>query len=118
MDQQNTREEIVRIVRRLGFLFSYHGTGYLVDAVLMCVQNPEALTAVTKEVYPAIAKKTGGKWRTVERNMRTAMEGFWQRGNREYLNELAGYELRVRPSVGELINYIAGYIWEQGLNRH
>ena len=114
MEQQNTREEIVQIVRKLGFQFSYRGTFNLVDAVGLCIEDPEALTAVTKLVYPAVGKKTGDKWRTVERNMRTALEGFWQRGNREFLNEIAGYELRMRPSVGEIINYIAGYMWEQG----
>lgn len=113
MEQQNTREDVVRVVRRLGFLFSYRGTSCLVDAVLLCVHDPEALTAVTKRVYPAIAKETGAKWRTVERNLRTAVEAFWERGNREFLNELAGYDLRVRPSVGEIINYITGYIREQ-----
>lgn len=117
MEQQNTREEIVRVVRRLGFVFSYQGTSSLVEAVMLCVQDPEALTAVTKRVYPAIAKKTGTKWRNVERNLRTTMDAFWERGNRELLNELAGYDLRVRPSVGEIINYIAGYIRDQELNK-
>ena len=107
----------MRVVRRLGFVFSYRGTGSLVDAVMLCVQDPEALTAVTKRVYPAIARKKGVKWRSVERNLRTAVDAFWERGNRELLNELAGYDLRVRPSVGEVINYIAGYIREQELDK-
>lgn len=115
MEQQNTRDDVVRIVRRLGFLFSYQGTSCLVDAVMLCIQDPEALTAVTKRVYPAIAKAKGTKWRSVERNLRTTLDVFWERGNREFLNELAGYELRVRPSVAEVINYITGYIWEQEL---
>lgn len=113
MEQQNIREDVVRVVRRLGFAFSYMGTSSLVDAVVLCVQDPEALTAVTKRVYPTIAKKKGTKWRNVERNLRTAMDAFWERGNRELLNELAGYDLRVRPSVGEIINYIVGYIQDQ-----
>ena len=45
--------------------------------------------------------------------MRTTVDAFWARGNREMLNELAGFELRVRPSVGEVINYIVGYLLEQ-----
>lgn len=113
MEHQNTREEVVQVVRKLGFIFSYQGTNCLVEAVMLCVHEPDALTAVTKRVYPAVAKLTGTKWRTVERNLRTAVIAFWERGNREYLNELVGYDLRLRPSVGELINYIAGYIWEQ-----
>ena len=113
MEQGYTREDVARVVRRLGFIFSYRGTGCLVDAVLVCVQEPDALTAVTKRVYPAVAKQRGAKWRTVEHNMRTTVDAFWARGNREMLNELAGFELRVRPSVGEVINYIVGYLLEQ-----
>lgn len=113
MMEQHTREDVVRVIRRLGFIFSYQGTGSLVDAVLVCIREPDALTAVTKRVYPAVAKRTGTKWRNVERNLRTAVDAFWERGNREFLNELAGFPLRVRPSVGEVINYIVGYLLEQ-----
>lgn len=114
MDQTTSREDIERVVRKLGFVFSYGGTNCLVDSVLICVQDPEALTAVTKLVYPAVAKRRGiKKWRNVERNMRTAVEAFWVRGNRDFLNEMAGFPLRVQPSVGEIINYIVGYILDQ-----
>lgn len=116
MEQQITREDVVRVIRRLGFVFSYRGTSSLVDAVLLCVQEPDALTAVTKRVYPAIAKETGAKWRSVERNLRTTVDAFWERGNRAFLNEMAGYELRVRPSMGEILNYIVGYLREQERN--
>ena len=82
MEQQNIREDVVRVVRRLGFAFSYMGTSSLVDAVVLCVQDPEALTAVTKRVYPVIARKKGTKWRNVERKLRTAMpSGNGETGN-------------------------------------
>lgn len=113
--QAGSRENVEHILRRLGFLYSYNGTKNLVDAVLLCYREPDALTAVTKRVYPEIAKQQGTRWRNVERNMRTALEAFWDRGNRELLNDLAGFKLRVRPSVGEVINYIVGYIQDQEL---
>lgn len=115
--QVESREHIEQVVRRLGFLYSYRGTANLVDAVLLCCREPDALTAVTKRVYPEIAKQEGSKWRNVERNMRTTVEDFWDRGNRELLNYMVGYDIRVRPSVGELISYIAGYVREEKLNQ-
>ena len=116
--QSGSRKNVEHIIRRLGFLYSYMGTDLLVDAVLLCYREPDALTAVTKRVYPEIAKQQGTKWRNVERNMRTALEAFWDRGNRALLNDMAGFELRVRPSVGEIINYIVGYIRDQELDLH
>lgn len=116
--QAGSRKNVEHILRRLGFLYSYMGTDLLVDAVLICYREPDALTAVTKRVYPEIARHEGTKWRNVERNMRTALEAFWDRGNRAFLNEMAGFELRVRPSVGDIINYIVGYIRDQELDLH
>lgn len=113
--QAGSRTNVEYLFRRLGFLYSYMGTDLLVDAVLLCYREPDAITAVTKRVYPEIAKQEGTKWRNVERNMRTALEAFWDRGNREFLNDMAGFELRVRPSVGEIINYVVGYIRDQEL---
>lgn len=113
--QAGSRKNVEYIMRRLGFLYSYMGTDLLIDAVLICYREPNALTAVTKRVYPEIAKQEGTKWRNVERNMRTAVEACWERGNRAFLNEMAGYELRIRPSVGEIINYVVGYIRDQEL---
>lgn len=110
--QDGSREMVEQLIRRMGFLFSYHGTWNLVDAVLLCIREPDALTAITKRIYPTIAKKEGSNWRRVERNMRTAVDAFWERGNRELLSSMAGYSLMVRPSVGEIINYITGYIRE------
>lgn len=109
MEQQVTRRSIERVIRKLGFRYSHDGTDFLVESVLICVREPDALNAVTKRVYPVVAKQAGKKWKAVERNMRTAMESFWKFGNREYLNQLAGFDLRVQPTVGEVINYITGY---------
>lgn len=115
--QAGSRKNVEHILRRLGFLYSYMGTNLFVEAVLLCYREPDALTAVTKRVYPEIARQRGTRWRNVERNMRTALEGFWERGNRDFLNEMAGFTLRMQPSVGDLLNYIVGYIRDQELEQ-
>lgn len=115
--QAGARENVERIIRQLGFGYSYRGTNNLVDAVLLCYREPEALTAITKRVYPEVARQAGTNWRNVERNLRTTVEAFWDRGNRELLNRMVGYDLRVRPSVGEIISYIVNYVREQAWNK-
>lgn len=115
-NRAGTRENVEHIVRRLGFGYSYRGTNNLVDAVLLCYREPDALFAITKRVYPEVARQSGTKWRNVERNLRTAVEAFWDKGNRDLLNRMVGFDLRVRPSVGEIISYIVAYIKDQERN--
>lgn len=115
MGNRSEREIVERVVRQLRFPFLRLGTNNLVDAVLLCSTRPELLGAITKEVYRVVAQKAGTGWRNVEFNLRTARDEFWESGNRALLNEMAGFELQARPSVGEIINYIVGYIRDNGL---
>lgn len=115
MDRETSRDIIERVVRRLGFTNTYSGTPNLVDAVQICYNDPGLLTAVTKEVYPMVARKADCHWKNVERNLRTASEACWNRGNRTFLNEMAGFELQTKPTTGELINYIVGYLKDNHL---
>lgn len=110
MEKRNPRSVVEQVVFRLGFVLSSIGTPYLIEAVLLCCEDVTALTAVTKRVYPAVARLCGNRWKNVERDLRTALEKFWNQGNVDFLNEMVGFELRVRPTVGELISYIVGYI--------
>ena len=110
MAKRDPRSVVEQIIYRLGFVFSRIGTAYLIEAVLLCCADITALTAVTKRVYPAVARLTGSRWKNVERDLRTATETFWRHGNLDFFNEIVGFELRVRPTVGELISYIVFYI--------
>lgn len=115
MSRRNSRDVIERVVRQLGFTITYRGTPNLVDAVQLCYDEPRLLTAVTKEVYPQVARMSDSPWKNVERNLRTASDACWNRGNRAFLNEMAGYELKTKPTTGELINYIVGYLKDNQL---
>ncbi len=115
MEQEYSRDVIERVIRRLGFTHTYKGLPCLVEAVELCYDEPRLLTAVTKEVYPKIAKRRNRPWKNVERNLRTASEACWYRGNRAFLNEMAGYELQTKPTSGELINYIVCYLKDNRL---
>lgn len=115
MRTRTPRDIVEQIFRRLGFVFTLMGTDNFVDAVLLCCRDRNALNAVTKEVYPVIARREHTRLKNVEHNMRTARDNFWLRGNTELLNQMVGYRLTACPSVGELINYVVGYIKDTGV---
>ena len=50
------------------------GYTYIKQAVLICLDNPSAINAVIKLLYPAIADANGTTWGRVERAIRHAIE--------------------------------------------
>ena len=55
------------------------------------IDNVELLGAVTKELYPSIAKKFNTTPSRVERAIRHAIEVAWSRGKVDAINQLFGY---------------------------
>ena len=115
MRQYSALEVIENEIRRLGFSGTYSGMDNLVVAVALVWQDPSMLHAVTKVLYPEVARRCGGNGRNVERNLRTASKACWDWGNRELLNKMAGFELNSKPTTGELIDYIVHYLRVEGL---
>ena len=54
------------------------GYMYLREAITMVVNDMELLSAVTKELYPSIAKKYNTTASRVERAIRHAIEVAWE----------------------------------------
>ena len=70
----------------------------------------DMLSAVTKELYPAIAKKNKTTPSRVERAIRHAIEVAWNRGKIETINSLFGYtvaEDKGKPTNSEFIAIVA-----------
>ena len=110
MTEEKRKEEIEEVVRHIGINGTYQGLRCLVHGVDLAYDDPRLLSAVTKELYPEIARRVGGNGKTVERNLRTAVTVCWEYGNRRFLDELAGFTLRERPTSGEMIDYLVHYI--------
>ena len=84
--------------------------GHLRDAILLTMNEPEYINAVTKRLYPEIAKKNGTTASRVERAIRHAIEVAWDRGDVDTLNSYFGYtihNLRGKPTNSEFIAMIA-----------
>lgn len=89
---------------------SLKGFRYLTIATVLVVLVPERLERITKEIYPEVARRCGTKSSRVERCMRKAINHFWEAGNREALDQMAGYHLDKRPTNTEFIDLVSIYI--------
>lgn len=106
-------EKITKLLQALGVPAQLNGYSYLREAICLVVENPEEITAVTKQIYPAIAKKHGASAASVERAIRHAIEVSWTRGNVEEMDRIFGYTIsndKGKPTNSEYIAMIADHI--------
>ena len=102
--------EITNIIHEIGVPAHIKGYMYLREAITMVVNDMELLSAVTKELYPSIAKKYNTTASRVERAIRHAIEVAWGRGQIEAINKLFGYTVnndKGKPTNSEFIAIIA-----------
>lgn len=109
-DSQQLEIEITNIIHEIGVPAHIKGYHYLRDAILMVVEDMDLLGAVTKELYPAIARDNKTTPSRVERAIRHAIEVAWNRGRMETINNLFGYTVQCdkgKPTNSEFIAIIA-----------
>ena len=102
--------EIERLIRSLGIGATYRGYRYLSCGISLCLKDENYLLSVSKLLYPQIAQIYCTTSCSVERNIRTVIKVCWDRGNKNYLEELAMHPLDSRPTSGEFIDILVAYI--------
>lgn len=103
-------EQITNIIKELGIPAHVKGYFYVREAITMVVNNTELINAVTKELYPNIAKKYNTTGSRVERAIRHSIEVAWTRGNSNFINKLFGYNINLKngkPTNSEFIATIS-----------
>ena len=88
----------------------YERYQYLRCAIMMTIDDNEVINAVTKVLYPTVAKKYQTTTSRVERAIRHAIEVAWDRGDVDTLNSFFGYTIqnsRGKPTNSEFIAMIA-----------
>ena len=76
----------------------------------MVIEDSDIINAVTKILYPSVAKKYATTSSRVERAIRHAIEVAWDRGDIDVLNSYFGYTIhnnRGKPTNSEFIAMIA-----------
>ena len=104
---------VTDIIHEIGVPAHIKGYQYLREAIILTVGDMEIINAVTKVLYPAVAKKFGTTPSRVERAIRHAIEVAWDRGDIETLQRIFGYTVsngKGKPTNSECIAMIADSI--------
>lgn len=102
--------KVTQILHEIGVPAHIKGYHYLRDSIIMSVEKPEIINAVTKQLYPSVAKKYDTTSSRVERAIRHAIEVAWDRGDIDVLNSYFGYTIhndRGKPTNSEFIAMIS-----------
>ena len=104
---------VSNMIKTIGVPAHIKGYQFLRDAIMWVIEDMEVINAVTKELYPGIAKKHKTTSSRVERAIRHAIEVSWQRGDIDTLDKLFGHTVKFtkdKPTNSEFIAMIADRI--------
>ncbi len=113
-DRSVALERIVTsIIHEVGVPAHIKGYQYVREAIVLAVQDMEVINAVTKVLYPEVARRYNTTPSRVERAVRHAIETAWDRGDLETLQRYFGYTVsntKGKPTNSEFIAMIADRI--------
>ena len=101
---------VTDIIHEIGVPAHIKGYQYLREAIILTINDMDIINAVTKVLYPTVAKKFGTTPSRVERAIRHAIEVAWDRGDLETLQKFFGYtvsNIKGKPTNSEFIAMIA-----------
>ena len=89
--QMQLENRVTDMIHEIGIPAHIKGYHYLRDAIIMAVEDMDVLNAITKVLYPTVAKMHQTTASRVERAIRHAIEVAWSRGKLDTLDHLFGY---------------------------
>ncbi len=101
---------VTNLIHDVGVPAHIKGYQYLREAIIMSVENEEIINAVTKTLYPSLAKTFKTTPSRVERAIRHAIEVAWNRGQIEVHDKIFGYTVnsnKGKPTNSEFIAMLA-----------
>ena len=113
------KNTVTSVIHEIGVPAHIKGYQYLREAIIIAVNDMEVINAVTKVLYPEVAKRFGTTPSRVERAIRHAIEVAWDRGDLETLQKYFGYTVsntKGKPTNSEFIAMIADRLMLNGDN--
>ncbi len=107
------QREVTAVIHEVGVPAHIKGYQYVREAIIIAVQDMEVINAVTKVLYPEVARRFNTTPSRVERAVRHAIEVAWDRGDLETLQRYFGYTVsnaKGKPTNSEFIAMIADRI--------
>lgn len=100
---------ISRFLLRTGIRPNLYGYIYLRQGILIGLQDTSVMTSITKKLYPSIAASCQTTPVKVERGIRNAIQGLWEKGDRTFFRNATCYPWDRRPTNGEFVSYMVEY---------
>lgn len=116
----NIEEMVTSVIHEIGVPAHIKGYQYLREAIMIAVKDMDVINAITKVLYPQVAKTFATTPSRVERAIRHAIEVAWDRGDLETLQTFFGYTVsntKGKPTNSEFIALIADRLQLQMKNR-
>jgi len=110
---------ITHTLNMLGVPAHIKGFHYVRKAIAVTIENDDSISAVTKIIYPYVAKIYSTTPSRVERAIRHAIEVAWNRCTAEILQTIFDYFINCenrRPTNSEFIAGIADHLRTQSLD--
>ena len=111
--EESLESRVTNMIHEIGIPAHIKGYHYLRDSILMAIEDMDVLNAITKILYPTVAKKHQTTSSRVERAIRHAIEVAWSRGKIDILDKLFGYTIsngKGKPTNSEFIALVADTI--------
>ena len=110
MDKTSIEAMVTNIIHEIGVPAHIKGYQYLREAIIIAVGDMDVINAITKVLYPQVAKAFQTTPSRVERAIRHAIEVAWDRGDLDTLQRFFGYTVsntKGKPTNSEFIALIA-----------
>lgn len=108
--EQRLETMVTEIIHEIGIPAHIKGYQYIREAIILTVRDMDLINAVTKALYPMVAKRYNTTPSRVERAIRHAIEVAWDRGDIEVLQKYFGYtvsNIKGKPTNSEFVALIA-----------
>ena len=108
--QASIETMVTNIIHEIGVPAHIKGYQYLREAIIIAVNDMDVINAITKVLYPQVAKTFQTTPSRVERAIRHAIEVAWDRGDLDTLQRFFGYTVsntKGKPTNSEFIALIA-----------
>ena len=109
-DNGSIESLVTSIIHEIGVPAHIKGYQYLREAIIIAVNDMDVINAITKVLYPHVAKTFQTTPSRVERAIRHAIEVAWDRGDLDTLQRFFGYTVsntKGKPTNSEFIALIA-----------
>ena len=109
-DKNGIETMVTGIIHEIGVPAHIKGYQYLREAIIIAVNDMDVINAITKVLYPQVAKTFQTTPSRVERAIRHAIEVAWDRGDLDTLQRFFGYTVsntKGKPTNSEFIALIA-----------